>query len=87
MNTSKEYRKRNVSGAEYDDPRIAVEAGVLTELERERKRSQNARPSDTASSHLGSRGAQRSSAELCAAADRGRIRAAVGINRHVIFRR
>jgi hypothetical protein len=28
----KEYRKRNVSGAEYDDPRIAVEAGVLTKL-------------------------------------------------------
>ncbi|MEQ1546065.1 TonB-dependent receptor, partial [Methyloglobulus sp.] len=30
-----------------------------TELERERKRSQHARPSDTASSHLGSRDAQR----------------------------
>jgi hypothetical protein len=28
----KEYRKRNVSGAVYDDPRIAVEPGVLTEL-------------------------------------------------------
>jgi hypothetical protein len=30
--TEKEYRKRNVSGAEYDAPRIAVEAGVLTKL-------------------------------------------------------
>jgi hypothetical protein len=28
----KEYRKRNESGAEYDDPRIAVGPGVLTEL-------------------------------------------------------
>ena len=45
----KEYRKRNDSGAVYDDPRVAVGPGVLTQLERERKRSQNARPSDTAS--------------------------------------
>ena len=30
----KEYRKRNASGAVYDDPRVAVGTGVLTELER-----------------------------------------------------
>jgi len=41
----KEYRKRNGSGAVYDDPRVAVWAGRFDELERERKRSQNARPS------------------------------------------
>jgi hypothetical protein len=28
----KEYRKRNASGAVYDDPRVAVGPGVLTEL-------------------------------------------------------
>jgi IS30 family transposase len=84
--TMKEYRKRNASGAVYDDPRIAVGPGVLTELERERKRSQNTRPSDTALSHYGSHGTQRSNAKLCAVADGGRIRAAEGINRHVVFR-
>ena len=30
--SSKEYRKRNASGAVCDDPRIAVGPGVLTEL-------------------------------------------------------
>ena len=30
--SSKEYRKRNVSGAEYDDPRIDVEAGRVDEV-------------------------------------------------------
>ena len=59
----KEYRKRNDSGAVYDDPRVAVRPGVLTKLERERKRSQNTRPSDTASSHCGSHGALRTEGE------------------------
>jgi hypothetical protein len=56
-------------------------------LERKRKRSQHARPSDTASSHLGSRDAQRTEGELCIVTNRGRMWAAEGINRHVIFRR
>ncbi|MEQ1543529.1 MAG: hypothetical protein ABL924_00575 [Methyloglobulus sp.] len=60
---------------------------MLTELERERKRSQHARPSDTVSSHLGSRDAQRTVGELCIVTNRGRTRAAEGINRHVNFRR
>jgi hypothetical protein len=29
---SKEYRKRNASGAVYDDPRVAVEAGRFDEV-------------------------------------------------------
>ena len=30
--TQKEYRKRNVSGAVYDDPRVAVAAGRFDEV-------------------------------------------------------
>ena len=81
----KEHRKRNASGALCDDPRIAVGPGVLTELQRERKRSQHARQSDTASSHLGSRDARRTGGELCIVANRGRIRAAEGIGGRVKF--
>ena len=82
---TKERRKRNASGALCDDPRIAVGPGVLTELQRERKRSQQARQSDTASSHLGSRDARRTGGELCIVANRGRIRAAEGIGGRVRF--
>ena len=82
----KEYRKRNASGAVCDDPRVAVGPGVLTQLERERKRSQNARPSDTASSHL-RKPVVHSEAKpmLCAAAGAGRTRAAAGNNRQENF--
>ena len=58
---------------------------MLTELQRERKRSQHARQSDTASSHLGSRDARRTGGELCIVANRGRIRAAEGIGGRVKF--
>ena len=85
LNSRKEHRKRNASGALCDDPRIAVGPGVLTELQRERKRSQHARQSDTASSHLGSRDARRTGGELCIVANRGRIRAAEGIGGRVKF--
>ena len=32
MNTAKEYRKRNASGAVYDDPRVAVGVGRFDEV-------------------------------------------------------
>jgi hypothetical protein len=50
VSAQKEYRKRNASGAVYDDPRVAVGAGRFDEVgAAAEERSQNARPSDTAS--------------------------------------
>ena len=80
-----EYRKCSDSGTVYDDPRVAVGSSVLTKLERKRKRSQNTRPSDTASSHCGSPVVCERS-DVRDRVDAGRTRAAEGINRQVIFR-
>jgi hypothetical protein len=55
-------------------------------LERERKRSQNARPSrHGVKSFAQASGAQRTEGELCAAAGAGRTRAAEGNNRQENF--
>jgi len=55
-------------------------------LERERKRSQNARPSrHGVKSFAQASGAQRTEGKLCAAAGAGRTRAAEGNNRQEIF--
>ena len=58
----------------------------MTKLERERKRSQNARPSrHGVKSFAQASGARRTEGELCAAAGAGRTRAAEGNNRQENF--
>ena len=44
----KEYRKRS----EYDAPRIAIRPSVLLQSKRKRRRKQNRKASEMASSHL-----------------------------------